>query len=135
MIPRDIHNMVTVINALNGATIASDTTTDGATIDLQNRHGVEFVLRASAYTDGTYTPVIEESDTGAFSGEENAVADADLIGTEANAAVSAANTVGQVGYKGSKRYVRLTVVSTSTTSGAHISGTALVLPNVRGTTS
>ena len=45
-------------------------------------------------TDGTYTPVIEESDTGAFAGEETAVADADLLGTEAAAAFAAADDTG-----------------------------------------
>lgn len=115
-----------MIVALNGAVIASSTTTDGATIDLnaQGAESVTFHLRVSAYTDGTYTPLIEESTTGAFIGEEVAVDDKFLTRTEASRALTAANTVSQIGYIGAKRYVRLTVVSTGVTSGAHVSANA-----------
>ena len=61
------------------------------------------------YTDGDVTPLIEESDNSDMS-SSNAVADADLLGTEAAAALSAAG-VSNVGYIGNKRYVRATAVT------------------------
>lgn len=115
---KDLKNDIAVSVAFNSQTINTDTTTDGVAVDLQDYEGCTFVFSIGTVTDGTYTPVVEESDTGAFSGEESAVADGDLIGTEANAALSASNTVKTLGYRGAKRYVRFTVTSASTSSGA-----------------
>lgn len=114
---KDLKNDIGVAVALNPATIATDTTTNGNVIDLQGYESATFVIGIGTRTDGTYTPLLKESDVSTFGGEENAVDDADLIGTEAAAALTASNTVKTLGYKGSKRYLRLSVVSTSTTSG------------------
>lgn len=125
MTTRDTFNNLSIVNALDTQVISSDTTTDGEVIDTQGFESLTFSLKSGAYTDGTYTPVIEESDEVTFGGEENAVADGDLIGTEADAALSAANTLSKIGYRGSKRYVRLTIVSASTSSGATIGASAI----------
>lgn len=115
--------------------ISTDTTTDGASLDTSNFDGgITFVLLATAYTDGTYTPIIEESATGAFTGEETAVADANLVGTEAGAAISAAVTEGTVlntvGIVGTKKFVRMTILSASTSSGATISTIVVAVPEL-----
>lgn len=116
---QDLKNDIAAVVALNPTDISTNTTTDGNSIDMQGYDSLTFLLSAGTVTDGTYTPIIEESDTGDFSGEETAVADADLIGTEANMAFSAAddNAVKTLGYTGSKRYVRFTLVSASTSTG------------------
>lgn len=121
----DQETEIDVIVALNGATIATDTTTDGIVIDTEGCESITFVLRTSARTDGTYTPLIEESDVVTFGGEEVAVDDKWLTKTEASAALNTANAVSQIGYVGKKRYVRLAVVSSGTTSGAHVSALAI----------
>jgi hypothetical protein len=128
MAKKDLKNSILEKVALNIQAISSDTTTDGAAIDTKGYQSVTFVLQSATLTDGTYTPVIEESDTGAFSGEENAVADADLLGTEAAAAFAATddNEVRRIGYVGNKRYVRLTLVSASTSTGGTLGAVAIL---------
>ena len=116
----DLFSNVKLTNALNGATISSNTTTAGAIIDTQAFNTHLFAIRSSARTDGTFTPLVQEGDASDLSDAAD-VADADLVGTEAGAAITAANKSAKVGYKGSKRYIRLSIVSTSVTSGAHLS--------------
>lgn len=126
---KDLKNDIAVEVALNPQAITTDTTTDGNAIDLQDYESCTFTFFTGTVTDGDYTPVIEESDTGDFSGEETAVADADLIGTEANVAFADNdddNKVGTIGYIGDKRYVRFTVVSTNTSSGAAVIGAHVI---------
>lgn len=115
--------------------ITTDTTTDGSSFDTSDfENGVTFVFLATAYTDGTYTPVLEESATGAFAGEENVIADANLIGTEAGAVISAAITEGTVlssiGLFSTKKFVRPTIISTSTSTGATISTIIVAAPEL-----
>lgn len=114
--------------ALNPQAITTDTTTDGTAIDLKGYHSCLFVIQSATITDGTYTPVIEESSTGDFSGEETAVIDADLTNTEANAAFAAAddNECKTIGYIGSERYVRFTITSASTSSGGTLGAVAIL---------
>jgi hypothetical protein len=118
----DLKNDISNVDAFTPATIASDTTTAGIEIDMQDFESLTFLLRASSYTDGTYTPLVEESDV---SGSGfTAVADVFLSGTESDAALSAAG-VTRVDYVGKKRYVKLSLVSTSTTTGATLDAVAV----------
>jgi hypothetical protein len=120
---RDLHNNIKVEVALDTAAISSDTTTNGNIIDMQGFGSVEFVIQSGTLTDGTYTPLIEEGDVSNLS-DASAVADSDLLGTEANASFAATddNAVNKVGYIGNKRYVRLSIISSGTTSGGTVSG-------------
>lgn len=111
--------------ALNTATISSSTTTNGNIIDTQGYNSLTFLLNVGARTDGTYTPLIRHGDDSGLSDAAD-VDDSDLVGTEAGAVISAANTVKKIGYVGTKRYVRLSVVSTSVTSGATVGATAIL---------
>jgi hypothetical protein len=130
MASQEIHNDVLQSVARNVAAITTNTTSAGNIIDMRGYDALEFVVFTGAYTDGTYTPLIEESDASDMSGS-NAVADADLVGTditsgqEAAAALAAANTAKRIGYVGDKRYVRLSFVSTSVSSGATVGAIAL----------
>lgn len=124
MASQDLKNNIHVTKALNIAAISSSTTTAGVEIDTAGYESVTFVIESGAYTDGTFTPLVQESDTsGSYSGS---VADADLIGTEADAALSAAHGRSLVGYNGKKRYVKLSIVSTSVSSGATVGATAIL---------
>lgn len=116
--------------------ITSDTTTDGVSIDTSDFDGgLVFTYLCTVFTDGTYTPVLEESDTGVFGGEENAIADANLIGTEAGAVLSAASVEGAVlnsiGVFSNKKFVRSTIVSASTSTGATIVVTLQAVPEIK----
>lgn len=104
--------------ALNTASITTNTTTVGTEIDTAGYGSLTFFPFAGARTDGTYTILVEDSDVSG-SGFV-AVADAFLIGTEADAAIILANTAKSIGYVGKKRYVKCSIVSTVVTTGATI---------------
>lgn len=119
----DLKSNISNLNAFTPAAISTDTTTAGVEIDTLGFESLTFLMRASTYTDGTYTPLIQETDT-AGSGY-TAVADNDLIGTEADTALSAAG-VSRIGYVGTKRYVKLSFVSASTSTGATLDAVAVL---------
>lgn len=132
MANRDGSNNKKILWAKVPAAISTDTTTASNIIDTQGFDKVTFVMICGAYTDGTYTPAVSESDDSGMSGE-NAVADAELTRTEADAAISAATTnstdaTGKIGYLGNKRYVTCDIVSASTSSGATV-GVLAILEN------
>lgn len=120
----DSKNNVSNLNGLTPATIATNTTTPGEIIDTKGFESLSFLNRASNYTDGTYTPLIEDGEDSGLS-DAAAVTDTFLIGTEASAALSASG-VSKIGYIGKKRYVRLSYVSTSTTTGATLDSVAVL---------
>lgn len=104
------------------AAIASDTTTTGGQV-LDTAHyesGVMYSFAAPVWADGIYTPLIEESDDPGMAGA-TPVADEDLIGTEADAALSAETAIGDslptVGYIGNKKFIEIKIVSTGFSSG------------------
>jgi hypothetical protein len=117
---RDFHNNISAVNALNGATIATNTTTDGVTVDCQGFDSAEILVRTSAWTDGAYAVSIIESDQSA-SGFAAAPASS-VLG--AGQSLGAANTPVKIGYIGTKRYIRVRIVSTGVTTGAHLSALA-----------
>ena len=116
-------------SAGNIAAVTGNGTTNGVSIDTSHFElGLMFAISVGNYTDGTYNVTLEESDTGAFGGEETAITDsADanrLIGTLAGMAVSAAQSNGDVlptvGLISNKQFVRMNVVATSVTTGADV---------------
>lgn len=127
---RDIKSSLKPYLAFLG-TISTDTTTTGTIIDTADFDGgFKFDFVCSAYTDGTYTPLVYEGDESNLS-DKTEVADTNMIpqsGGEAAAALSAVTVEGaaieSLGIFGTKRYVRLDIVSTSTSSGATIVVTA-----------
>ncbi len=123
---KDLHNNIKTEVALDIGAISSDTTTVGNIIDLQGFEAVEFVLFSGTLTDGAYTALIEDGDESNLS-DAAAVVDAELLGIEAAASFMASedNAVKKVGYIGSKRYVRLSIVSASTSSGGTMSAIAV----------
>ena len=130
MAHRDGSNDKKILWAVDPQAISTNTTTTSNIIDTQGFDKVTFVLIANAYTDGTFTPLVNESDDSGMSGE-SAVIDAELSRTEANAAITAETTnstdaTGKISYLGSKRYVTCDVVSTSTSSGATVGVLAIL---------
>jgi hypothetical protein len=111
----ELVNGITRKIALNFQLINANTTTVGNIIDTQGLTGHTFVFATGVLTDGDYLPLIEEDDA-AGGGTMAAVADSDLIGTEAGAGWTADgddNKWSKIGYKGSKRYIRCSIVSTN----------------------
>ena len=106
------------------ATITTDTTTEGAIFDTANYDaGVYFALAATAWTDGLYTLKLEHGDNAALS-DAAVVPTANLVYGSLpalGAAIADGAAYEREGVIGTKRYVRASIVSTATTSGATIS--------------
>jgi hypothetical protein len=122
----DLHNIIHLAPALNTTAITTNTTTAGVIIDMQGYGAVEFAIQSATLTDGAYTPLIQEGSLSNLS-DATTVAAVDLLGTIASAtfALTDDNVVKKICYIGSKRYVRLSIVSTSVTSGGSISAIAI----------
>jgi len=107
------------------ATLSGTTPAAGSWIDMQGWQSLTFTVGTGTVTDaGTasgFSFEVQEGDTTAAA-SATAVADADLIGTEAALTVTADTDdnkmIGTIGYRGSKRYVRL--VATGTTGTAAV---------------
>jgi hypothetical protein len=134
----ELHNNVSVKRVVGPVAIGANGTITGKIIDRQGYGGVQFVLGYGAIaTSGTVcTPVVFEGDV---TGTMTSVADTYLLGTEALAARAAAaltsgttiNVAKRVGYKGNKRYVRVDIVKTGTTSVGCVDVKAVLFnPNV-----
>ena len=106
-INKDLHSQIGVGVAIALTAVADGEDVVGAVIDRQGSEGLEIIYQVGAYTDGSVTPLIEDSDDNVT---YTAVADANLTNTEASAALSAAG-VSSIGYVGFKRYVRATAVT------------------------
>jgi hypothetical protein len=119
----ELHSNMRAIRCLSP--IASGTTGTGRTgtvIDRQGYGGVEFICDFGTITatSATITITILEGDV---TGTMTSVADADLIGTEVLASITATtprtsgvskNVTKRIGYKGIKRYVTAKEVPTVT---------------------
>lgn len=123
---RDLHNNIDVKRGISPAAAGTDNTAFVSQIcDTQGFNAVEFLLLTGAIadTDATFTVLVEEGDAANLSGG-NAVADDQLIGTEALAAplFSDDDKVFKIGYRGSKRYVRVTVTPAANTGNVFVAG-------------
>jgi hypothetical protein len=123
----DLHSNISVASALDTVNIVADGDSVGGILDTDGYLGLEFLFQSGVLTDGTYTPLIEESDDATFTTSN--VVDADfLIGTVANATFADTddNVVKRLGYAGKKRYVRLTVTAATVTTGGTLSAVAVL---------
>jgi len=118
----ELHNNVKVQRVVSPVAIGTTGTgKTGVVIDRQGYEGVEFLVSYGTVTatNAVFTPVMKEGDA---TGSLTSVADADMVGTEAGAGLAAAvrtsgttkNVTKKVGYRGSKRYVNLSISSTVT---------------------
>jgi len=118
-----VQQTVTAANRTNG-------TVNGTAIDLWSNTVGDQVFRSAlavvqtgTITDGTHTVEVQESDDNS---SFTAVADADLQGTEPAIGAANDNVVYEIGYRGTKRYIRVTVVTSGATTGGTF-GAVLVL--------
>jgi hypothetical protein len=126
---RDLKNMLSLSQSL--APKARTASENGAVVDTQGAKSVMAVIASGAYTDGTHTPKLQEGDVSDGSDAAD-VAAGDLEGAfTAIAAGGDANKMQKVGYKGSKRYVRLVMTCAGTTSGALSGGCIVIEPNAK----
>ncbi len=118
----DLHNNIYPKRGISPAAAGTDNTPYvSQIIDRLGFGSVEFIilLGANTDTDATFAVLVEDDDAAGF-GTKEAVADAHLLGTEAQAGFTAAgddNKVKKIGYIGNKRYVRVTITPSGNDSG------------------
>lgn len=119
---RDLANSITPKRGLSPVAAGTDNTAYVSQIvDTLGYGSCTFIILVGANTDSdaTFAVLVEEGDNSGLS-DNAAVADADLIGTEALAGFTAAdddNKVKKIGYVGNKRYVRVTITPSGNNSG------------------
>jgi hypothetical protein len=104
------------------ATLSGTTPAAGNIVDVADYQSATFALITGVVADAGaaagITFVVQESDTTAASGFA-AVADADLLGSEAGLAITLDSldgvAIGTIGYRGSKRYLRVVATGTADT--------------------
>lgn len=119
---QDLNSSISVVTTIPPA-LRTTTVTPSSGVDLAGFNAFAVVAIAGAITDGTHTFSIQHSDT-ANSGFANVPA-GELSGTPG--AISA-NTVTEIGYLGTKRYIRAVI----TTTGSPATGGTIGVVVVRG---
>jgi len=122
---KDLHNNIDERGALNIQAISTDTTTNGVIIDTAGYESIEFIIHTGTITDGTYTPLLQE-DTAAGFGTATTVASDNTLGSLTALTAASDNVTLRVGCVPTKRYVRLSIVSASTTTGGTLGAVAVL---------
>ncbi|WP_431861387.1 hypothetical protein [Azospirillum sp.] len=127
---RDMMNCCTPKRAISPAAATTDNTAFvSQIIDVQGYDSLTFLIQTGslADADATFTTLVEHGDDSSLT-DAAAVADAELLGTEALASFTFAddNKCFKIGYVGSKRYVRLTVTPANNSGNAFVSAIALL---------
>lgn len=127
-----LHDSVVFRRAISpAAATTNDTAWVSQIIDMQGYEACEFVINVGELADAnaTFTVLVEDGDDSALA-DAAAVSDSELLGTEAGASFTFAgdNTVEKIGYRGSKRYVRLTITPSGNTGNAFVSAVAAMFP-------
>jgi len=121
---RDLKSSVLGVSGLDLQEITSDTTTVGNIVDSQGFESLTLMIQSGVLTDGDYVAKVEDGDDSGLSDAADVATDF-LIGSLPVFAPADDQTVKSVGYVGKKRFVRLSLVSTNTTSGGFFASTAV----------
>jgi hypothetical protein len=119
------------------AAVTDNTAQVSAIIDVRDCKSVTLALVTGVLSDvdATFAVLVEEGDDSALA-DNAAVADDDLIGTEVLAGFTFALDSGcrKIGYRGSKRYIRVTVTPTNNAAGnLFLGGIAILEKNTTPT--
>lgn len=121
MANKDLHNNIHVVPGIVPIAARTDNTAIvSAIVDTQGYGSCEFVLVTGTNTDAdaTFVVLVEDGDNSSLT-DNAAVADDELLGTEALAAFAFGddNECRKIGYVGGKRYVRVTVTPANNGAG------------------
>ena len=131
MASRDLHSNIHPVPLIAPIAARTDNTAIvSAIIDTFGYESCELVLITGTNTDAdaTFAVLVEDGDNSSLA-DNAAVADVQLLGTEALAAFTFADDVEcrKIGYVGAKRYVRVTVTPSGNDSGnIFLSGVAIL---------
>ena len=125
----DLFNNLEQRRLISPTRVTDNTAQVSQIIDLANRESALILIAIGtlADADATFTVLVEDGDNSALS-DNVAVADAFLVGTEANAAFTFTNDddVRKIGYIGPKRYLRLTITPAANAGNADISAVVVL---------
>ena len=124
----DLHSNVKQEVALNSQDITTDTTTVGNIIDTQGFESLEYVIQSGVITDGAYALVLEQGDDSGLS-DAAVVPTDEVLGVLTGFVAADDNAAKRVGSIGKKRFQRLSIASTSTSTGATKFSSVAVLSN------
>lgn len=125
---RDMAHSISVQKVIAPVVVSDNTAQVGTVIDRLGYESLTYVIATGTLADAdmTATVLLEESDSegSGFS----AVADADLIGTEAAAGFQFDDDgeTRKLGYVGNKRYTRLTLTPSGNSGSAPIAAVAIL---------
>ncbi|MCS0501615.1 hypothetical protein [Ancylobacter mangrovi] len=126
---RDLLNNIAPKVAIPPVVVTDNTAQVGSVIDVAGFDSLTFVILTGvlADADATFEVLVEEGDVANLS-DATAVADRDLIGSEALASFTFAadGATRKVGYKGGKRFVRLTVTPSGNAGNAPMAALAVL---------
>ena len=125
----DLLNSIHPLRAISPVSVADNTAQVSQIIDRRGFDSLTFVIATGsiADADATFAVLVEHGDNSGLS-DAAAVPDAELIGTEVLAGFQFDddNETRKVGYKGSKRYVRLTITPANNASAALLCAVAVL---------
>jgi len=122
-------NNIHILRAISPVVVTDNTAQVSQIIDRQGFDSLVFAIATGTLSDADATTVVlvEDGDNSALS-DAAAVSDANLIGTELLAAFQFDddNETRKIGYKGSKRYVRLTITPSANTGNIPLCALAIL---------
>ena len=125
----DLFNNISIARALSPASVADDTAQVSQIIDRRGYGSLTFAIATGSLADSnaTFAVLVEHGDAANLS-DAAAVPDADLLGTEALAgfAFDDDDETRKIGYRGAKRYVRLTITPSGNGSAALLAAVAVL---------
>ena len=125
---RDLYNNISIQKVIAPVVVSDNTAAVGTVIDRLGFESVTFAIATGtlADADATFAVLLEESN--ASGSDFAAVADADLIGTEAAAGFNYGDDgeTRKLGYIGAKRYLKLTVTPSGNSGSAPIAAVAIL---------
>lgn len=113
---KDLYTMTSPFNTVPPQAV-TDGTINGASVDRKFNESAIFLLHIGTWTDGDHTFTLEESDDDS---NWSTISSDDLIGTSFALLEDGTrdDTVEHVGYKGFARYIRASVTTANSTTGA-----------------
>lgn len=125
----DMFNNINPVRAISPVSVSDNTAQVSQIIDRQGFASLTFLIALGSLADSdvTFAVLVEHGDAANLS-DAAAVADAQLLGTEALAGFQFDddNETRKIGYIGSKRYVRLTITPSGNASAALLAAIAML---------
>jgi hypothetical protein len=134
---RDNISCLQVKRAISPVSVADNTAQVSQIIDRQGYDSLAFLIATGSLGDAdvTFTVLVEDGDAANLS-DAAAVADAELVPQDASSATAPEaqagfqfdddNEVRKIGYRGNKRYVRLTITPANNATAALLAAVAIL---------